>query len=310
MHNKLVGWINGVARQVIGGYWGSQGICLVYQLPDKDPIVVYVPVIKEIESSAWEEAIIKLESLCGPSRRQMALSIALSADDVFVRAISVPEGLDDGQLEQVAIVEAVANLPVPPEEICLDFIREKEDGQGELIRISFCKRERIDEIVACAEEIEIPVHVVDRDTQAIHDAIAARVATEGKKIKYPIAIVLTEISPRIVVALGVTDFETYPIRLQPNASEEVPAGFVEHLRNCWVRCRMNRINVAEVLEDVFVIGRAIESNGWQAINANADVFKAIRPLKIDHSLEMGTGNMYVPDEIFLTALGMSARQLA
>lgn len=309
MRNRLQSWIDGRTRETIGGYWGRLGVCLVHQSLDTKPIAVFVPSGKDLESSVWDEAVVKLEALGGVRRVQMVLAIALDADDVFVRTITVPEGLDERQLEQVAIVEAISNLPVPPEEICLDFIRGNSDSRDEMVGIAFCRRERIDEILACAEEINIPVHVVDRDVQAIHDAIADRAFLEDRKIKYPYGIVLTEVSPRIVICLGPTEFEVYPIRMQSNDVEERCASLLTQLGNCWTRCRMSRANISEVLEQVLIIGDMVPMPNWSSASSEVSVSKKIDNLLIGQSVERVSANDYVPDEIVLIALGMSKRRL-
>lgn len=310
MHNRLFGWVNGRARKSVGVYWGSLGICLAHQSPGKKPIAVYVPIGKDAENSAWDEAAIRLETLCGVARSQVALSVALNADDMFVRAITVPEGLDDRQLEQVAIVEAVANLPVPPEEICLDFIRAGIEGRDEIVKIAFCRRERIDEILACAEEIAIPVHVVDRDVQAIHDVIDQSLSTKDERIEYPFGIVLPEVAPRIAICLGPTDFEVYPIRLPSNENEDLSAGLISQLGNCWTRCRMSRSVMATCLEQVFVVGNKLAPYGFLSIGQEGDVSKRIVPLVISSDVEMAAPNSFLPEEVVLIALGMSGRSLA
>lgn len=309
MHNRLKGWIGGRARESIGVYWGRLGICLVHQSPDAKPVAVFLPSGKDIESTLWDEAVVKLEALSGVKRVQMAFAIALDADDVFVKTITVPEGLDERQLEQVAIVEAISNLPVPPEEICLDFIRGNSDGRDEMVGIAFCRRERIDEILACAEEINIPVHVVDRDVQAIHDAIAERSLSEDREIKYPYAIVLTEVSPRIIICLEPTEFEVYPIRMQSNDVEERSASLLTQLGNCWTRCRMSRANIAEFLEQALIIGDMVPMSNWSSVGSEVSVSKKIGNLLIGQSVERVSANDYVPDEIVLIALGMSDRRL-
>jgi DNA-binding Lrp family transcriptional regulator len=240
----------------------------------------------------------------------MALAIALDADDVFLRTITVPEGLDDAQLEQVAIVEAVSNLPVPPEEICLDFTRVTSDDHDELIGIAFCRRERIDEILACAEEVNIPVHVVDRDVQAIHDAIADKALSEDVVIKYPFCIVLTEVSPRIIICLGPTDFEVYPIRMPLNDIEDSYTSLLTQVGNCWTRCRMSRSIIPDALERLFMVGNVASKVKWPPINPEASVSKQMDILIMNESVEIAPANSFVPDEIVLIALGMSQRRLA
>jgi len=310
MHNRLNSWINGYARETIGGYWGRLGVCLVSRSQGLPPTVVYVPSGKDTESAGWGEAVLKLEALSGIKRAQMAFAMALDTDDVFLRTITVPEGLDERQLEQVAIVEAVSNLPVPPEEICLDFIRGSSDGRDETVGIAFCRRERIDEILANAEEVNVPVHVIDRDVQAIHDAIENKALSENTDIKYPYGIVLTELSSRIVICLGPTEFEVYPVRIPTDDIAELGVSLLTQLKHCWMRCKMSRPIDSEVLEQVLVIGDVAPRFDWQSMNAETSSSKKIDHLLIDQFVEKDSANDYAPDEIILIALGMSGRCLS
>lgn len=309
MQNQLLRWVNGRTRESVGVYWGALGICLAYRPLGERAAVVYIPAIKDVESSVWDEATTKLGALCEIKPAQIAFAVALSADDVFVKLINVPDGLDEGQVEQVAIVEAVANLPVPPEEICLDFIREDGGGADAAVKIAFCRRERIDEILGWAEELGVPVHVVDRDVQAIHDVIANRISLGAGVIEYPFGVVLTEVSPRFVICLDPTNFEIYPIRLQRLSDGELGESLSTQLENCWTRCKMSRINVGDQVKQIFVIGDDFSSLDGLSVPRNDGVFRDLVPFSIVQHVDISAPNGYLPEEVLLTALGMAGRNL-
>lgn len=308
MHNKFIGWVNGRKAEPIGAYWGTSGVCLAHRASSGAIVLAYVPANKDLNTLAWEEAVLKMEVLCGLKRGRMALAVALSADDVFLRTMTIPEGLNDSQLEQVAIVEAVANVPVPPEEICLDFLRGDEGNSDGVVRLAFCRRERVDAILAHAEEVRIPVHVVDRDIQAIHDAITVRAKYGSHKIAYPFGLFLTDISPRFVVCLGPTEFEAYPIRLPQNTDENFMDDIASQLGNCWMRCRMARSKVDTTLTQVYVIGDFWAPELQMEFSTKHNNFPVTK-----FPSEMAVGDItlgdQVPEEIALIATGMANRVL-
>lgn len=305
MHNRLVGWLIGAPPKMVGVYWGDHGSCFIYRPTVGDPLVAYEPASKTADAPIWESTLTRLEAISGVSRRNISLAIALSADDVFLRSMTVPLGLSDAQLDQIAIVEAVANLPVPPEEICLDFVREGPvDTNNEQVNLAFCRRERMDEILACAEEVSVPAWVVDRDVQAIHDAINAELADANVTLAYPFGVLLTDLSPRLLICLSASRIETYPIRLDQSSLDD-------EISNCWVRCRLSLSLATEQLSQIVVVGDLLETAlGVLEGIAEKTGAEMVRysPRHIDKSSLMGT--QPPSPEVFLVALGMAFRRLS
>lgn len=314
MHNWFIRWLKGATPRPVGAYWGEAGVCLMQQNAEGLRRCVYQPPSADSAEPALSIAVEKLVSYGDVARQDFSLAVAINADEVFVRPLTVPAGLSDAQLEQVAIIEAVANLPVPPEEICLDFIRSDESPaeHDESLRLAFCRRERIDEILALAEGVPVSVDVVDRDVQALHDAVIKRrhACDRVDWIDYPFAIVLTEINPRVVICLDELSFESYPI--SPPASEQPDA--LEALRlqlsHCWTRCRMVRGDDALSLSWVTGIGMSLpEANSWlHGINSetNPDVYDLEMS---DLRALVPSGDVLPPDEVLLIAAGMTGRGL-
>ena len=314
MRNRFVRWLKGVAPKPIGAYWGEAGICLVQQNAEGLRRCVYQPLSADNAEPALSIAVEKLVSYGDGARQDFSLAVAINADDVFVRPLTVPAGLSDPQLEQVAIIEAVANLPVPPEEICLDFIRGDESpaGHDESIRLAFCRRDRIDEILALAEGVPVSVSVVDRDVQALHDAVIKRrhVCERDDWIDYPFAIVLTEINPRVVICLDELSFETYPISLPASEPPDALEALRLQLSHCWTRCRMVHGDDALSLAWLTGIGMSLpEANFWlHGINsvANPEVCQLGMS---DLRALVPSGDVLPPDEVLLIAAGMTGREL-
>lgn len=310
MRNRFVRWLKGEAPRMVGVYSGPLGVCLSSYSDEMVPMVVYQPETRDSELPLWEASLARLEILTGVGRRQMSLSVALPSDDVFLRTISAPSSLTDAQLEQVAIVEAVSNLPVPPEEICLDFTRELSGASSnQNVRMAFCRRERVDEIEANSEEVRVPVWVVDRDIQAIHDAVT-HLGKPGNKLSssYPFGILLTERSLRLVICLGETDLDAYPLRSSEQGSlisENLP----DQLANAWLRCRMSRVGLPERLTFLYITGKSTELDQslLSAIDAKlcpAAFFSA------QETIENQDDELMPPDEALLVALGMALRSLS
>ncbi len=327
MRNRFVRWLKGVAPQSIGAYWGEGGVCLMLQDAEGFRRCVYQPLSVDSVESAMAVAIERLWSYGNAVRHDYSLAVAMGADDVFVRTLTVPAGLSDAQIEQIATIEAVANLPVPPEEICLDFIRDDAAivpavssalPSDETIRLAFCRRERIDEILATAEAIPLSVRVVDRDLQALHDAVMALHATEAEnhKINYPFALLLTELNPRFVICLDALSFETYPIKLPVNEPGNVFDALGPQIVNCLTRCRMVRGDDALALKHIICVGANLselpERSAWlQDLNAGrVDNEPAISQLPMDDLRALVSADgLLPPDELLLIAAGMAGRQL-
>lgn len=308
MHKNLFRWIVGSPPVPVGVYWAAAGVCLAYRGSDRHPDVIFVTAGNDAEATGWREAVVRLEAASGLKQKHMAFSVALNADDVFVREMATPEGLDDRQLEHMAIVEAVANLPVPPEEICLDFVRGHKNAQDEIVKLAFCRRERIDEILASAEEVNIPVRVVDRDAQAIHDGILEYRDPVESAIDYPCAILLY-MTQRLIICLAETEFEIYPIRMRVSGDEDATATLMGQVASCWTRCKMARALPEENLRQIYLIGvldgELSEVNGITPV----DSVPSLQRIKYKPWMATIMNDKVIPEEVLLIAVGMAVREL-
>lgn len=295
---------------MVGVYSGPLGVCVSTYSEVIGPSAVYQPEIRDAELALWEAPLARLEIFAGVARRHMSLSVGIDSDDVFLRTISAPSSLTDTQLEQVAIVEAVSNLPVPPEEICLDFLRQQSEASvNQDVKLAFCRRERIDEIEANAEEVRVPVWVVDRDIQAIHDAVIELVkSVNNTHISYPFAILLTDRSLRVVICISETDLEAYPIRgceNKPMLSDDLP----EQLANAWLRCRMSRAAIPEKLSVLYVTGNSIDMRDSLLASIESRLCPAMC-FSAQSIVRNQEDEVKPPDEALLISLGMAKRSLA
>ena len=285
------------------------------QRTGEPPLCVYQPPVVDGDLSILAIAYEKLKGRAGKSAGAFELAMALDADDVIIRSIVVPSGLTDAQLEQVAIVEAVANVPVPPEEVCLDFLRVAAPGPAreERVNLAFCRRERVDHLLAIAESVPVKMRVVDRDVQAIHDAACVCVVPDSSAglPHYPFALLLTSLQPRLVICLDPLHFEVYPIRRADDPLALPGEGVRQQIANCWTRCRMAHDLSATALMAVWQIGESIEIGECRALPESDEGAMAIHPLPMRSlNVLIPEGEVAPPDEVLLVAWGMSMRGLA
>lgn len=314
MCSQFLRWLQGAPPQSVGMYWGDEGVCLVHQDMAGRCACVYQPQPIDGERSALSIAMQKLQTYSSITSRDLSLAVAINADDVFMRSLVLPSGLSDAQLEQVAIVEAVANLPVPPEEICMDFMRmdPSETAQNETVQLAFCRRERIDTILAAAEAVPVTVSVVDRDVQALHDAVVSRAGCLGMvdPPTYPFALLLTEIAPRLVICLDALSFDVYPIRFAVNPTPDALEDLRQQLINCWMRCRMVRGDESIALTRLICIGATlpVDATWLHGLNGveGCEVFPCAA---MDLQALIVSGEAIPSDEALLIAAGMCARGL-
>lgn len=315
MHNRLIRWLKGDSPQYVGTYSGEAGVCFIYTDLAGRRCCFYQPPLRDADQSLLAVAVDKFCALVDASKQHFALAVAISADDVFVRSVITPGGLSDAQLEQLAIVEAVANLPVPPEEICLDFIRltDVSEIEEEKSKLAFCRRERIDEILAGVEGSPLSVAVVDRDVQALHDAVlAVTVASGGPPICYPFGLLLTEINPRLIICLDALTFEIYPIRIPTSEQVELQTDLRQQLSHCWTRCRMAHGVDALTLRTLICIGEGLPDDAtWLAglsLEEGLDVSRLVLS-SLKGSVCMLSDDATPADEALLVASGMANRRL-
>lgn len=315
MRNQFIRWLRGDAPQQVGAYCGEAGVCLVHAKPGLQRSWIYQPPTTDGELPQLVAALQRLWASGGTTSRHISLAVAIGAEDVFTRSLTVPRGLSDAQLEQVATIEAVANLPVPPEEICLDFIRMEGDPESpdESVSLLFCRRERVDEILSVAESVQVQVSAIDRDAQAVHDALApylSRAEIFGA-IGYPFGILLTELSPRFVIYLDALTFEIYPVCMSRPVIDETLEGLGQQLVSAWLRSRMIRGEDGLSLRLIVWVGEGFQegcdwlSSVWP--DGTPQICRA--PMSALRALPEA-GEVAPPDEIFLIAVGMAERQRA
>lgn len=313
MLKKIYRWLTGVAPQTLGVYWGTQGACISLKKADGRWAYVFQPPAPDGLRATLLLALQRMEAHTGIPCRSFGFAVAIDADDVFVRSLRVPAGLSERQLEQASIVEAVSSLPVPPEEICLDFLRQshEEDHKEAEVSVAFCRRDVIDQILAESEGLQADIIAVDRDAQAIHDAAVAyldHIHVPETSI-YPIAIVLLEISPRVVVCLAEATLEIYPLRLTSgDMAGSAQADLTQQLASCWTRCRMSYGAQTQPLQHILVIGAADTQAVNQVHQLGLDGAPDVLTLAPRLSGRWDAAGDFIPtDEVLLISAGMATR---
>lgn len=312
MRNWLLRWFRGSLPQTVGVYSGEAGVCLVKEERPSGYRCIYQPPVPEAEQPALLSAMQKLRVLSVDDRWALTLSVALDTDEVFVRPLVLPPGLSDEQVAQIAIVEAVANLPVPPEEICLGFIREREGSDGDdMVRLAFCRRERVDEILAQAETAATVVMVIDRDIQALHDALVGAQGSPGlgDAFAYTFGIV-TQIKPRLLICLSANTFETYPLRIDESAGAAVHDALRQQVATYWNRSCMLRSDETSQLSVLLFLDRpGLAETAIPAPSSSDELPPFRRVAKTDLQGVMMDEELEPPLEARLIALGMAGRHL-
>lgn len=224
MRDKLIKWLTGTPPAIIGTWWDGVGVCLVKRqlLPDMlgQFDVVYescAAIASENQGSAEVLAADMANALrCAVERLALensALSVGVPAEGIFTKSIKIPAGLSEKQVEQITVVEAVSNLPVPPEEICADFLRNgaKAEALTEEIDIAFCKRSLVDDLDVLAEDAGVSLWRVDRDTQGVHDAalLCIKEQLHQDDVRYPFGILMGGNAGRFVICRSPLDHVVY-----------------------------------------------------------------------------------------------------
>lgn len=144
---------------------------------------------------------------------KFTLALGIPSGDIFIKNIEIPAGLTTKQIEQISVVEAVSNLPVPPEEICADFLKPHSApaAHTERIEIAYCKRGLIDELGIIAEDSGVAMSIVDREAQAIHDATLWCVErhSDVRAIEYPLGILIESNENAFIVSRSELDHVSY-----------------------------------------------------------------------------------------------------
>lgn len=305
MRVRLLRWLLGVPPAIVGGGWHGDAICLV-RIDRNTEGRSQVDCAYEVLPAEWSSGVDSqghvrantLKSLLerwGNSPKRLALGIP--AGDVFIKTIDVPLGLEERDLMQLAVVEAVANLPVPPEEVCADYLRmgsPVRSGQQQ-IKIAFCRREIIDDLALMAEDAGAQLAMIDRDIQAIHDAalwLIARHAPEVQ-VEYPLLLLWITDSPTLIVARDELDLVQYSLQIT-DLVEQIHAS-----------CRRAGLSDDAGLRDLWVFQTpGVDDNLVSLLAMRQGPVHWLVPEEI-----LGVSTM-PPLTLLVTALGMALRETA
>ncbi|MEN9901414.1 MAG: hypothetical protein RL651_78 [Pseudomonadota bacterium] len=298
MRDKIIRWVTGVPPCIVGAWWSRAGVCLVRakHMNDSQQLmeVVYEPCGilptfgADTDKSHREQMINALR--CAAERMgklPMTLALGIPSGDIFIKAIEIPAGLTPKQIEQVSVVEAVSNLPVPPEEICADFIKSNsaQSTHTERIEIAFCKRSLIDDLGIVAEDAGVVLSVIDRDIQAIHDAICwwvnSRVGLES--VAYPFGILIQSEENTFIVARSELDHVSYVFKSIDDAMGDLDLATDSIQKELQAYCRRAglRFENGPPLKQLFLVGDA-ESKEIMAsgLDGLSEVTLEVKPLAV------------------------------
>lgn len=228
MQNAFIRWLSGNPPASVGAWVGGSGACLVRMDREAElcteSVVVYEPSGMSLSDGAvlsesqYAESINALR--CAFKRLgsgSFALALGIPSADIFTKWIEIPSGLSDKQVAQLSVVEAVSNLPVPPEEVSSDFVRTSTsiESTSERVDIAFCRREVIDQLSVLSEDAGVRLAIVDRDIQAIHDAAQWYVKQQGEigAVRYPLGILILADAVTFLVCRSVLDLTSYQLTI-------------------------------------------------------------------------------------------------
>lgn len=313
MRNAFLRWLLGVPPAIVGGGWHDDAICLVRierGLDGKmqiDCVYDVLPVdVRSVGDSQDVSRANTLKSLMerwGNTPKRLALGIP--AGDVFIKAIDVPSGLTEPELVQLSVVEAVANLPVPPEEVCADYLHVASGvnhGQGteqrtgyEKIRIAFCRRDVVDELSLLAEDAGVQLAAIDRDIQALHDAALWLITVDGMMVRpsYPLLLLWATEPLILIIARDALDLTQYALKT------------TDLLEQFDASCRRAGITDAPDLLDVWVFqGPHVDENLMRTLASRLGAAHMLNPQELLHI------NPMPPLIPLMTGLGMALRENA
>lgn len=308
MRDKFFQWLTGTPQPILGAWWDRAGVCLV-RMSNRDVSThAFEVVYEQISALLGHDSIPNPDGVvkaigCAVERlnaKKHSLALGVPSEDVFIKSIEIPGGLTDKQVEQLSIVEAVSNLPVPPEEVCADFLRFKERhaALAERIEIAFCKRDLIDSLSVIAEDARVSVTIVDRDIQGIHDAVAwfGNNQLNQFEIVYPIGILISDAAVTFQVSKSDLNHVLYSVvetgNMQTIASE---------LQACCRRAGLSYESSCE-LEQLYVVSSSAGALRESAVDGLAKRVMWITPAD---ALEGDTSQ--APLFGLLAAMGMSLR---
>ena len=323
MRDKFIRWFTGVQPSMVGAWWGRAGVCLVRAKPmdnlQRVVEVVYEPCglgfVSQNDMGLSNRGEMVNALRCAAERLgglEFTLALGIPSGDIFIKNIEIPAGLTTKQIEQISVVEAVSNLPVPPEEICADFLKQDSENAAhtERIDIAFCKRGLIDDLGIVAEDAGVVLSVVDRDIQAIHDATLWCANVQGglKSVVYPLGILIEDDEKTFIVSRNALDHVSYVFKSTNNAVGDLVADADLILKELQAYCRRAGLDFenGRPLQQLFLIGGG-DSNAVAISNLEhmSQQTLEVHPAALVKG-DGGTSPVYG----LMVAIGMALRQAA
>jgi hypothetical protein len=320
MRDKFFKWLIGTPPAIVGGWWNRAGVCLVRKLHLSDARaaldIIYEPCGLLSANEAAADAPIQSDIVnalrCAAEHlgnEKFYLAVGVPSGDIFIKNIEIPSGLSEKQIEQLSVVEAVSNLPVPPEEICADFLRGeiRSDAVNERIDVAFCKRGLVDELSLLAEDAGVVLGVVDRDVQAVHDATlwcAAR-QLDMTAVSYPLGILFAGDAANFLVCRSALDHSSYLVNGLANALTKPAEDMALILAELQAYCRRAGLSVekGEPLAQLYLIdagnGAELMASSFDALTGNA--------ARINPKMLVSGDSSAVPIFGLMVAIGMAFR---
>ena len=235
MRRAFIRWLSGDPPAIVGAWLDQSGVCLVVMdWSTGSPSVahvIYEPcgqfTARANDGAAFNSAEVSNALRCAFEKLgsgSFALALGIPSADIFIKTIEIPAGLDDQQIAQLSVVEAVSNLPVPPEEVCSDFLRRSIHAEAinEQVDLAFCRRDVVDALSVLAEDAGVRLAVIDRDIQAIHDAALWSAAQQHGlvNVQYPLGVLMLEEGARLVIGRSALDLTSYELNSDPDQHSE------------------------------------------------------------------------------------------
>lgn len=245
---------------------------------------------------------------------KFTLALGIPSGNIFIKKIEIPAGLTTKQIEQISVVEAVSNLPVPPEEICADFLKphSEQAAHTERIEIAYCKRGLIDELGIIAEDAGVAMSIVDREVQAIHDATLWCVErhSDARPIEYPLGILIENNQNAFIVSRSELDHVSYVFNNMDHASRGSVGTTESVQKELQAYCRRAGLNfeTGASLQQLFVVNDG-EAQSIAAFEPEslAECTVVLNPI----SLVKAVGESERPPVYgLMVAMGMALREAA
>lgn len=319
MRRAFTRWLRGDPPAIVGAWLDQSGVCLVQVDGAADAPglmrVIYEP------CGQYADGAESLTETHGPARTNAlraayeklgsgayALALGISSTDIFIKTIEIPLGLDDQQVDQLSVVEAVSNLPVPPEEICSDYLRRPVGAASgnEKVDVAFCRREVIDALSVLAEDAGIRLAIVDREIQAMHDAAqwCYKKQLGKREMQYPLGILVLADAAQFLICRSALDLTSYELRSNAEPPlNQAPSTILEELS---VYCRRAGLTDSPqgYLKQLLVSTDRAAGFNWPG----ACDMLAAQVDEIDPRVLTGAGSDGLPLTGLMVATGMAVRQ--